>query len=89
MQTHTDKHTEAKRHTVTKFQYKYAKEITGSSLEMLPGIISVVEQLKYIPNLLNKCSRKNYSQLANICHIKVKQESELIMLDYTYIYIIY
>jgi len=32
MQTHTDKHTEARRHTVTKFHYKYAKE-------MLPGII--------------------------------------------------
>jgi hypothetical protein len=39
MQTHTYKHTEAKRNTVTKFQYKYAREIIGSFLEMLPGII--------------------------------------------------
>jgi len=37
--THTNKHTEAKRYTVTKFHYKYAKEIIGSFLEMLPGII--------------------------------------------------
>jgi len=35
----TDKHTEAKRQTVTKFHYKYAKEIIGTFLEMLLGII--------------------------------------------------
>ena len=35
----TNKHTEAQRHTVTKFHYKYAKEIIGAFLEMLPGII--------------------------------------------------
>jgi len=35
----TNKHSEAKRHTVTKINYKYAKEIIGSFLEMLPGII--------------------------------------------------
>jgi len=35
----TNKHTEAKRHTVTKFHYKYAKKIIGPLLEMLPGII--------------------------------------------------
>lgn len=35
----TSKHTEYKRYTVTKSHYKYAKEITGSFLEMLPGII--------------------------------------------------
>ena len=39
MQTHTNKHSEAKRHTVTTFHYKYAKKIIGSFLEMLPGII--------------------------------------------------
>ena len=39
MQTHTNRHSEAKRHTVTKFHYKYAKKIIGSFLEMLPGII--------------------------------------------------
>jgi hypothetical protein len=35
----TNKHSEATRHTVVTFQYKYAKKITGSFLEMLPGII--------------------------------------------------
>ena len=44
-------------------------------------MLPVVEQLKSIPNLPNKCSRENYSQLANLCNIKVKQESEPIMLD--------
>jgi len=39
MQTHTNRHTEAKRHTVTKFHYKYVKKIIGSFLKMLPGII--------------------------------------------------
>jgi len=40
MQTHTNKHSEATRHTVTTFHYKYAKKIIGSFLEMMPGIIS-------------------------------------------------
>ena len=40
MQTHTKKHTEAKRHTVTTSHYKYAKKNIGSVTEMLPGIIS-------------------------------------------------
>ena len=35
----TNKHSEAKRHIVTTFHYKYAKKIIGSFLEMLPGII--------------------------------------------------
>ena len=39
MQTHTNKHSEAKRRTGTTFHYKYAKKIIGSFLEMLPGII--------------------------------------------------
>ena len=39
MQTHTNKHSEAKRRTVTTFHYKYTKKIIGSFLEMLPGII--------------------------------------------------
>jgi len=46
---------------------------------------SVMEQLKSMPNLPNKCSRENYSQLANLCNIRVKQESELIMLDIIHI----
>ena len=39
MKTHTNKYSEAKRHTVTTFHYKHAKKIIGSFLEMLPGII--------------------------------------------------
>ena len=39
MQTHTDKHSVAKRHTVTTFHHKYAKKIIRAFLEMLPGII--------------------------------------------------
>ena len=38
MQTHS-KHSEAKRHTVKTFHYKYAKQIICSFLEMSPGII--------------------------------------------------
>jgi len=37
--------------------------------------------MKVIPNLPNECSSENYTQLANLCNIKVKQEFELIMLD--------
>jgi len=39
MQTHTNKLSEAKRHTVTTFHYKYVKKIIGSFLEMLPDIV--------------------------------------------------
>jgi len=41
----------------------------------------VVEQLKSMPNLPNECSIENYTQLAKLGNIKVKQEFELIMLD--------
>jgi len=40
-----------------------------------------------MPNLPNKYSRKNYSQLANLCNIKVKHEFEPIMLDIKVIYV--
>jgi len=51
------------------------------------ALFSVVEQLKSMPNLPNECSRENYeySHIANLCNIKVKQEYELIMLDIIYI----
>jgi len=51
------------------------------------ALFSVVEQLKSMPNLPNECSRENYTQLANLCNIKVKQESELIILDIKFMYI--
>ena len=47
----------------------------------------MVEQLKAMPNLPIDCSRENYTQLANQCNIKVKQEFELIMLDIEVIYV--
>ena len=37
--------------------------------------------MKSMPNLPNECSRENYTQLANLCSITVKQEFELIMLN--------
>jgi len=40
-----------------------------------------------MPNLPNEYSRENYTQLANLCNIKVKQEFELIMLDTKVIYV--
>jgi len=40
-----------------------------------------------MPILPNKCSRENYTQLANLCNIRVKQEFELIMLDIEIIYV--
>jgi len=47
----------------------------------------VVEQLKSMQNLPNECSGENYTQLANLCNIKVKQEFELIILDIEFIYV--
>jgi len=47
----------------------------------------VVEHIKSMPNFPNKCSIENYSQLANLCNIKVKQELEMIMLDIKVIYV--
>jgi len=43
--------------------------------------------MKSMPNLPNEFSRENYTQLANICNVKVKQEFELIMLDIKVTYI--
>jgi len=51
------------------------------------ALFSVVEQLKYMPNLPNECSRENYTQLAKLCNIRVKQEFELIMLNIKVIYV--
>ena len=51
------------------------------------ALLSVVERLKYMPNLPNECSRENYIQLANLCNVKVKQEFELIMLDIKVIHV--
>jgi len=57
------------------------KKIIGLSWKCYQALFWVVEQLKSMPNLSNECSRENYTQLANLCNIKVKQEYELIMLD--------
>ena len=57
------------------------KNLLDLSSKCYQALFLVVEQLKSTPNLPNKCSRENYSQLANICNIKVKQELELIMSD--------
>jgi len=72
MQTNTNKHSEAKRHNVATFHYKYAKKKYWIFLGNVKALCSVVEQLKCMPNLPNECSRENYTQLANLCNIKVK-----------------
>jgi hypothetical protein len=61
------------------------KKLLERSWNCYQSLFSVLEQLKSIPNLPNKYSRENYSQLANLCNIKVKQESEPIVLDKIYI----
>ena len=84
---HTNKHSEAKQHTVTPFHYKYAKKLLDPSWKCHQALFLVVEQLKYVLNLPNECSRKNFTQLANLYNIKVKQEFELIILDIKVIYV--
>lgn len=54
---------------------------------MLPGIIFSGGTTKSMPKFPNKCSRENYSQLAHLCNIKVKQELKLIKLDTKVIYV--
>ena len=84
MQTHTNRHSEAKRHSVTTIHYKYAqKKIIGSFLEMLPAITFSGRTTKSMPNLPNERSRENYKQVANLCNIKEKQEFELIIWGHT------
>jgi len=83
----TNKHSETKRHSVTTFHHKYAKKISGSSRKCYQSLFSVVEQLKSMPHLPNECSGENYTQLARLCNIKVKQEFELIMLDIKVIHV--
>ena len=54
---------------------------------MLQALFSVVEQVKSMLNLPNECSRDNYTRLANLCNMKVKQEFELIILDVKVIHV--
>ena len=63
------------------------KKLLDLSWKCYQALFSVVEQLKSTPNLPNKCSCENYSQAANLCNIKVKQEFELTMLDIKFIYV--
>ena len=63
-----------------------AKKLLDLSWKCYQALFSVVEQMKSMPNLPNECSTENYTQLANVCNIKVKQECELIMLDIKVIY---
>ena len=63
------------------------KKLLEHPWECYQALFSVVEQLKSLPNLPNECSKENYTQLANLCNIRVKQEIEMIMLDIKVIYI--
>jgi len=50
------------------------KKLLELSLECYQALFSVVGQIKSLPNLPNECSRENYTQLANLHNITVKQE---------------
>jgi len=63
------------------------KKLLDLSWKCYQALFSVDEQLKSMPNFPNKCSKENYSQLANLCNIKVKREFEPIMLDIKFIHV--
>ena len=66
------------------------KKLLDLSWKCYQALFSVVEQLKSMPNLPKECSRENYTlyiYIANLCSIKVKQESELIKLNIKVIYV--
>ena len=63
------------------------KKLLELSWECYQALFLVVEQVKSLPNLPNECSRENYTQLANLCNIRVKQEIEMIMLEIKVIYV--
>ena len=63
------------------------KKLLDLSWKCYQALFSVVEQLKSMPYLHNECSREKYTQLANLCNIKVKQEFELIKLDIKVTYV--
>ena len=49
------------------------KKLLDLSWKYYQALFSVVEEIKSMPNLPNKCSRENYTQLATLCNVKVKQ----------------
>jgi len=65
------------------------KKLLDLSWKCYQTLFSVVEQLKSLPNLPNECSWENYTQLANLCNIRVKQEIEMIMLDIKVIHVVF
>ena len=63
------------------------KKLLDLSWKCYQELFSVVGQLKSMPNLHNECSRQNFTQLANLPNIKVKQQLEMIILDIKFIYV--
>ena len=57
------------------------KKLLDLSWKCYQALFAVVELLKSMPNLTNECSRENFTQLAHLPNIKMKQEFELIILD--------
>ena len=57
------------------------KKLLDLSWKHYQALFSVVELLRSMTNLANECSRENFTQLANLPNIKVKQEFELFILD--------
>jgi len=69
------------------FTTNMPKKLLELSCESYQVLFSVVEQLKSLPNFPKECCRENYTQLANLCNIRVKQEIQMIMLDTKVIYV--
>jgi len=69
-QTDTKRHSEAKRHTVKIFHYKYAKKIIGSFLDLLAGGHKLFSSL---PQIFGSCHhvlydvRRMLQTSSNIC----------------------
>ena len=62
------------RHTLLQlFITNMLEKLLDLSWKYYQALFSVVEEMKSMPNLPNECSRENYTQLATLCSVKVKQ----------------
>jgi len=53
------------------------KELLDLSWKCYQALFSVVKQMRSMPKFPNECSTENYTQLANLSNIRVKQKFEL------------
>ena len=52
------------------------KELLDLSWKCCQALFSVVKQMRSMPKFPSECSTENYTQLANLSNIRVKQEFE-------------